>query len=212
MNAIPLAPTKRYFFRFNSKDLTAAGRDLTVLLQPLLASTHSDGAFVYRAAEEADEFRAVAASTTDAPRIPELGVTLGSEATSLLSRAKEPVQTSHLSEQVFANLPETLQFGIRSAVIFPLRTTDAVLGFLTLGRSHPEAFDDAAIRTALPVARIAEAVLERDTLQNALRERKLIERAKGIIQSRRSRRTMSAVAGDIICERRSPQDRLTVLP
>jgi transcriptional regulator with GAF, ATPase, and Fis domain len=215
MNGIPLAPTRRYFFRFNIKDLATGGQDLASLLEPLLAATRSDGAFVYRAAETADEFHAVAAWSNQAPKIPELGVTMGTAATSLLSRTTEPFQTAHAADERFANLPETLQFGIRRTVIFPLRAAEALLGFLTLGRAENEAFDEVAIQAAIPVARIAAAVLERDALQTALRERKLVERAKGILQkrrgvseedayhylrnqSRRTRRPMVEVAGSIL--------------
>jgi len=226
MNTLPVAPARRYFFRFNTRDvalgcqatpLHTTKRDLAAILAPVVEETRADGAFVYRASEDSDEFRAIAARTMATPKIPELGVTLGTEATLLLSRGIEPFQTSHSSDERFSNLPETLQFGIRRVLVFPLRAADSLLGFLTLGRVDTEPFSDHEIQTALPVARVVAAVLERDALQVALRERKLVERAKGLIQkrrrvseedaymilrneSRRSRRPMAELAEEVINE------------
>lgn len=217
MNTFSLAPARRYFFRFNTRDVAVAKRDLAAILAPLIEQAGADGVIVYRAAEDSDEFRAIAARTLAAPKIPELGVTLGVEATALLSRGMEPFQTEHSGDERFANLPETLQFGIRHVAVFPLRANESLLGFMTLGRADAEPFTDEAIQTALPVARVVTAVLERDALRVALRERKLVERAKGLIQkrraiseeeaylilrnqSRRSRRPMAELAEEIINE------------
>jgi transcriptional regulator with GAF, ATPase, and Fis domain len=219
MNQMALTPAKRYFFRFNTSEVNAARRDLTAIFPHLMEQTSAPAAIVYRADSggdsEMDEFRAVAARSAAAARIPELGVTIGEAATSVLLRSTEPFQTSRVNDERFANLPEFLQFGIATLLIFPLRTTDSILGFLTLGRTSIEPFEPQTIQSALPLAQLATAVLERDALHAALRERKLVERAKGLIQrrrrlseedayhfirnqSRRARRPMAEVAEDII--------------
>jgi GAF domain-containing protein len=199
--------TRRYFFRFNAADLCGANHDLRSVIDPLTALTGAEGAFVYRAGAEADEFCVIAARTPSDPRIPAVGVTLSAEATALLRRVDER----------FSNLPEILEFGVRSLLIFPLRSADSVLGFLTLGRVVAQPFDAATIAAARPVARVIAAVLERDALQTALRERKLVERAKGVVQrarrvseeeayaflrnrSRRTQRPLSEVADEVLRE------------
>jgi AmiR/NasT family two-component response regulator len=60
-----------------------------------------------------------------------------------------------------------------------------LLGLLTLGRPDSTGFDSAAIEVAQRAGRLLLAVLERDSLQQKLLERKLVERAKGILQQRR---------------------------
>jgi GAF domain-containing protein len=217
MNTFPVASPRRYFFRFNARDVATAKRDLAAILAPLIEQTRADGVIVYRLEEDCDEFRAVAARTRTSPKIAELGVTLGVEATALLSRGVEPFQAGHSCDERFANLPETLQFGIRRVLVFPLRANDSVLGFMTIGRADTEPFAEHAIQAALPVARVVTAVLERDALRVALKERKLVERAKGLIQkrrgvseeeaylilrnqSRRSRRPMAELAEEVINE------------
>jgi GAF domain-containing protein len=209
--------TRRYFFRFNAADLCGANHDLRSVIDPLTALTGAEGAFVYRAGAEADEFCVIAARTPSDPRIPAVGVTLSAEATALLRRGEEPLQTSAAVDERFSNLPEILEFGVRSLLIFPLRSADSVLGFLTLGRVVAQPFDAATIAAARPVARVIAAVLERDALQTALRERKLVERAKGVVQrarrvseeeayaflrnrSRRTQRPLSEVADEVLRE------------
>jgi ANTAR domain len=219
MNQQPLTTAKRYFFRFNTGEVNAAKRDLAAILPQLMEQTRAHAAIVYRAESrgnsEADEFRAVAARSAATARIPELGVTVGDAASAVLRRSTQPFQTSRVNDERFTNLPEFLQFGIATLLIFPLRTADSLLGFLTLGRTSLEPFDPPAILSALPLAHLATAVLERDALRIALKERKLVERAKGLIQrhgrlseedaylflrnqSRRARRPMAEIAEDVI--------------
>jgi transcriptional regulator with GAF, ATPase, and Fis domain len=219
MNQLPGTAAKRYFFRFNTGDIKAARRELAAILPPLMEQTHAHAAILYRADSRGDsgtdEFRAVAARSTANARIPELGVTIGEAPSSVLHRSTEPFQTSRVNDERFASLPDFLQFGIVTLLIFPLRTADSLLGFLTLGRTSHDPFDPLAVQCALPLAQLATAVFERDALRIALKERKLVERAKGLIQrrsrlseedaylflrnqSRRARRPMAEVAEDII--------------
>jgi len=215
MNQLPVRAAKRYYFRFNAVEVNAAKRDLAALFTPVIEQTGAQSAIVYGADQQADEFRAVAARSAIALRIPELGVTIGEEATAILRRTTEPFHATRVGDERFANLPECLQYSVRNLLIFPLRAGDRVLGFLTLGRTSDEPFEAAAIPAARPFAGVAAAVLERDALHVALKERKLVERAKGILQrrrrlseeeaynllrdqSRRARRAMVDVAEEII--------------
>jgi GAF domain-containing protein len=217
MNQLPVRSAKRYFFRFNTSEVNAAKKELGALFTPVIEQTKANSVIVYGADRQADEFRAVAARSAIAPRIPELGVTIGEEGTAILRRTTEPFHATRIGDERFANLPECLQYGVRNLLIFPLRAEDHVLGFLTLGRTSEEPFDPASIPAALPVAHVATAILERDALQIALKERKLVERAKGVLQrrrriseeeaynllrsqSRRARRAMAEVAEEILSE------------
>ena len=225
MNQLPDRTAKRYFFRFNAEEVNAAKRDLAAIFKPVIEQTKAHSAIVYGADRQTDEFRAVAARSAIAPRIPELGVTIGEEGTAILRRTTEPFHATRVGDDRFANLPECLQYGVRNLLIFPLRAEDRVLGFLTLGRTSDEPFEDTAIAAALPVAHVATAVLERDALQIALKERKLVERAKGVLQrrrrlseeeaynllrdqSRRARRAMVDVAQEILNQAQSSKPAL----
>jgi GAF domain-containing protein len=175
-------PQKSYSFRLNAAEVATTGRDLAFILGSLLGRVNAGSAVVYRADEDQNEFRAIAARVYVAPRIPELGVTLGAEATALLHQSGRPFQTSTISDTRFAGLPEVLQYGLRQMLLFPLRDREGLLGIMTIGRASDDVFDLQTIQLALPVARVLAAVLERDALLEALKERKLMERAKGILQ------------------------------
>jgi GAF domain-containing protein len=139
-------------------------------------------AVVYRTDDERREFRATAARVDVVPRVPELGATLGVEATIALRDSDRPFQTSSETDTRFAGLPEVLQYGLKRLLVFPLRDRDGLLGVMTIGRAIDQGFDSRDVHLALPVARVIEAVLERDALQEELRSRKLVERAKGLLQ------------------------------
>jgi GAF domain-containing protein len=175
---------KTYSFRLNAAEVAITGRDLAFILGSLLGRVNAGSAVVYRAdtEKERDEFRAIAARVDVAPRIAELAVTLGMEATAALRQSDRPFQTSADTDPRFAGLPEVLQYGLKRLLVFPLRGRDGLLGIMTIGRAGDEGFDSRAIQFALPVARIVEAVIERDALQEELKNRKLMERAKGILQ------------------------------
>jgi hypothetical protein len=87
-----------------------------------------------------------------------------------LRKSAETLQVSPASDIPFENLPEVFQYGYQR--------------LLTLGRRSADSFDRQALEGAEPVASIVAALLERDALQNAMRERKLVERAKGLLQKK----------------------------
>jgi len=175
-------PHKTYSFRLNSAEAATTGRDLAFILGSLLGRVNAGSAVVYRTNEERDEFRGIAARVEVAPRIQELSVTLSVEATATLRQGDRPFQTSTETDPQFAGLPEVLQYGLKRLLVFPLRGRDGLLGVMTIGRAIDQGFDSRAVQFALPVARVVGAVIERDSLQEELRCRKLMERAKGILQ------------------------------
>ena len=180
-----------YYIRLN----TAAAQgtqELNLLLDELIARTRADGAVAYHFDPGIQELRAVATQPRFSPRIPELGVTLTAEATAWLRKEpgpgqespREPLQVTPATDMAFENLPEVLQCGFRSTLLFPFHGEYDLLGFLTLGRRSGDLFDPQSIRDAQPLAGIVAALLERDALQQAMKERKIVERAMGIVQRR----------------------------
>ena len=228
MNSPPVAPGRRYIFRFNASDLMLNTLDLAVILEPLLNRTGAHGATLYGVDEETGVFRAIAARSVAAPEIPELGVVMSEEASAILRYGPQPFQTSRAGDERFANLPEVLQHGLNRVLVFALRSGENLLGVLTVGRTEADPFTEEQIGAAHPIARVAGAVLERDALQTALKERKIIERAKGLLQrrhrlseegaylllknqSRQNRCPMTRLAAEIIREA-TRQERAPLLP
>src|SRR5438128_2235065 len=84
----------RYFLRLNAAAITEPNPDLEPLLEQLASQTGADGVVVYRLDSGTNELAAIAAQANASPRIPELGVTLGAEASAWLRRSRGPVQTS----------------------------------------------------------------------------------------------------------------------
>ncbi|MES1257319.1 MAG: GAF and ANTAR domain-containing protein, partial [Acidobacteriota bacterium] len=176
---------RRYFLRLDAAASAHVNPGLAPLLDQLIAQTQAEGVVVYRFDSVADEFLAISAQAAVTPRIPELGVTLTLDASVWFRRSREPLQFVPAEEARFSNLPEAFQYGFERLLIVPLRADDLVLGFLTLGRKDPRPFTAGELHNALQLAHVVAVVMERDALQAALKERKLVERAKGILQQKR---------------------------
>jgi GAF domain-containing protein len=112
-------------------------------------------------------------------------VTLSHPTSQWIESLAGPVQGKPAAEPNFEKFPEVLQYQLKHLLVVPLRTKNHLLGLLTLGRPNGASFDSAAIAVAQRAGRLLVAVLERDSLQQKLLERKLVERAKGILQQRR---------------------------
>jgi GAF domain-containing protein len=175
----------RYFLRLNASATAANNHDFAPLLEHLSGQANADGIVVYRFDSISGEFAAVAAQSNTGPRIPELGVTLGTEASAWLKRSREHVQFVLETDARFANLPEGLQYGFRRLLLVPLRAGDTLLGLVTVGRQTPDSFNLLQLTDAVRIARVMSVILERDALHVLLRERKIVERAKGILQQKR---------------------------
>jgi GAF domain-containing protein len=103
----------------------------------------------------------------------------------LLENLSGPAQGKPPLDPFFEKFPEVIQHRLERVLVTPLRGAEDLLGILTIGRSEDRDFDAAAIDVAQRSARLLTAVIERDSLQQKLAERKLVERAKGILQRRR---------------------------
>jgi GAF domain-containing protein len=174
----------RYYLRV---DLSFAEveTDFDPLLNTLTAQSRADALAIYRFDPSANEFKAAAVRSTAQPLIRNAGVTLTATTSAWLFGLVEPAQGNAATDERFERFPERLQFGVETILAVPFRSGEKLLGFLTLGRREGGNFDAETIQLAKRTARLIGAVIERDDLQQVLRERKVVERAKGILQQRR---------------------------
>jgi GAF domain-containing protein len=182
--AIEQADGRRYYIRLNTA-VAEIDSDLTIVLEGAVAKTGGEVAVVYRFDAEAAEFNAVARRTDVPVRVPDVGATLSDATSQRLENLSGPAQGKPSLEPFFEKFPEVIQHRLERVLVTPLRGAEDLLGILTIGRSEDRDFDAAAIDVAQRSARLLTAVIERDSLQQKLAERKLVERAKGILQRRR---------------------------
>ena len=174
----------RYYVRLDSS-VAERETDHSLLLDAMRSQTNSQTAVIYAFQPDTFEVNAVSARSSVAARLKDVGVTLSGPTSQWLESLAEAVQGSPAAEANFEKFPEALQYQVKRLVVVPLRVENQLFGFLTLGRVSETSFDQAALEVAQRAGRLLTAVLERDTLQQKLVERKLVERAKGILQQRR---------------------------
>jgi uroporphyrinogen-III synthase len=95
------------------------------------------------------------------------------------------LQSNPHQEPAFRRFPEVAQFELNRLLVVPLRSKAELFGVLTLGRRLDNPFADTEVQHVEQAAQLLTAVLQRDSLELKLEERKLVERAKGILQKRR---------------------------
>jgi hypothetical protein len=158
--------------------------DHAFLLDATRTRTGSQTAVVYAYQAEAFELSAVAARSSIASRVKNAAVTIGAEMSQRIESLPGPVQGSPVDGRFFEKFPEVFQYHLKRLAVVPLRAGN-LLGLLTLGRSEETSFNPAELETAQRAARLLTAVRERDSRKQELLDRKLVERAKGILQRRR---------------------------
>lgn len=173
-----------YCIRLDSS-LAKLETDCGWLLDAVRVETRSETAVLYEVSRKISDVSAVVVRSSIAARVKDVGVKLGSATNEWIHALTGPAQSMAAGEPNFGKFPEVVQFGLKRLLIAPLRTEDRSFGLLTLGRSVESEFDPSAIEVAHRTARLLTAVLEHDFLQEELLERKLVERARGILQERR---------------------------
>jgi hypothetical protein len=174
----------RYYIRLDSV-VAETETDYGLLLDAVRFQTGSETAAIYELQSQISEFNAITSRSSIAARVKDVGVTLSSATSQWIESLAGPTQGRPAAEPNFERFPEVLQYQLKRLVIVPLRTENDRLGLLTLGRPTETTFEPAAIKVAQRAGRLLTAVLERNSLQQKLVERKLVERAKGILQQRR---------------------------
>jgi GAF domain-containing protein len=182
--AIQNVISTRYYMRLDS---TLAGRetDYAFLLDASRSHTQSQTAVVYTFEPETFEVNAIAVRSSGAARLKDVGVTLSGSTSRWLDSLASAVQGKPGAEPNFEKFPEALQYHVKRLAVVPLRNENTLFGLLNLGRSGEASFEPKELDIAQRAGRLLTALLERDTLQQKLAERKLVERAKGILQQRR---------------------------
>jgi GAF domain-containing protein len=174
----------RYYVHLDSA-ITESDTDHALLLDAARDLTESDTAIIYSVSAHELQLRAIAARSDSPSRLRDTGVTFSIEASRWLDTLSGAVQGAPRSDPHFEKFPEALQYQTKRLIVVPLRSDDRLLGILTVGRSKDLVFGPADVEVAQRAGRLLTAILERDALQQKLVERKLVERAKGILQQRR---------------------------
>jgi GAF domain-containing protein len=174
----------RYYIRLDS-GLAGRETDHALVLDASRTRTRSQTAVVYTFQPETFEVNAVSVRSSIAPRLKDVGVTLSSATSDWLDSLVDAVQGRPGTEPNFEKFPEALQYHVKRLAVVPLRTENTLFGLLTVGRASEAAFEADELDVVRSAGRLLTALLERDTLQQKLLERKLVERAKGILQQRR---------------------------
>lgn len=173
----------RYYIRLDTS-ATELESDFDLLLGTLNAQTRAGSATIYRFDEGGGELTAVALQSSARAAIRNAGISFTPDTSGWLFNLTEPSQGFATTDERFERFPECLQFGVETILVAPLRSAEKLLGVLTLGRVARQEFAPDEVGLARKTARLIGAVMERDDLRLRLRERKVIERAKGIIQQR----------------------------
>lgn len=177
---------------------------LSSVLELIVARDHSDRAHLYSVDPAACELRLVSASSTSEDcRIPRVSLELRPQIHHWLEQLETATVLSPDNPR-FASFPETIASRVSSLLVSPLRVGGEFAGVLTLARQGRSAFDAAEIAavakscTALvALIRAFDSKREVEILRDKLRalrhenvglerrllERKLVERAKGLLQS-----------------------------
>lgn len=160
--------------------------DLTIALFASVVKADAEVGVVYRLDADAGRLDAVARQTTLTSQVKDFEVTLSGAASDWLENLTDPVQGKPERDRLFQEFPDVVQHGLECVLVVPLSGVEGMLGVLILGRrSGSREFDADAVGVARRSAGLLSAALERDSLQQKLQERKLMERAKGILQSGR---------------------------
>lgn len=156
--------------------------DFQFLLEAGLSRSNSEVAVVYRLDSNARAFNAIALQSGLRPLAADIQLVMRERESNWLKNLSGTVQLEPHTDRAFDMLPETLQYRLRRVLVTPIRTRDGLLGIFTVGCSADRAFTDVAVEEVTRVGRLLTAIFERDSLQKQLEERKLVERAKGILQ------------------------------
>jgi GAF domain-containing protein len=182
--ALPQVTAGRYYIR-QDLAIIETETDYTLLLDAVLSQIEAQTATIYLLDSETSDLAAIAGKSNLEAHIKDVGVTLSGATTRWLNALAGPVHGRPAEEPHFEKFPEALLYRAQRLAIVPLRADDKLLGLLTLGRIDESPFTPAQLELAARAGRLLAALLERETLRRKLAERKLVERAKGILQRRR---------------------------
>lgn len=174
------------------------------VLDLLVSITRSDAAHLYWLDPAAHELRLVSASSAlEDYRIPRVSLELRSETKRWLESVRDGIVVP-ADDPNFSCFPETITSGLSNLLAFPLRAEEKLAGILTLSRKDSRRYGagemaavgklgDALVAAMKEFDRRGEVEVLREKLRSArqensllerrLAERKLVERAKGLLQA-----------------------------
>jgi GAF domain-containing protein len=209
---------------------------LAPLFDTVLASVNASAIFLYAADQTGARLQLkLARCTAGAGFIDRLAVAFRDDDARFLRDLRTPLDARPAEEPRVEKLPEVLQYRFERLLLVPLRWGDGLAGLLTAGRRGAQRFDAGEVESLVALGRTLAAGLHNDQLdghvrqlsreleefrakaaelERKLEERKLVERAKGLLQvqglteeaaylqirlvSRRRRVTMAETAREII--------------
>jgi len=164
--------------------LVESDSDYSVLLKLALSNLAVAVAAVYRFDPKVHAFDAVAWQASAGLSLRSTVSVLTADDARYLRQLRSPVQCGS-GGQLFESFPEAIHCEIERLLIAPLLLNDKLMGLFTLGRAEAETFTGDQLDIALVGSRLLKVMFERDDLEQNLASRKLIERAKGILQRTR---------------------------
>ena len=192
------------FLVFDRSGFDRSSASLERLFDLVLSATHASGAFVYAADAAGTRLTLTAGSASlPAGQVGRFVVELTGEAAESLLQLRRPVDAHALLDGRFEKFPEVLQFRFGRLLVAPLFYGGRLSGLLTVGRLGDQAFDGPEVDLLTALAHAAEAVVnarlvaahgrtlaarvsmleqEKGDLERRLEERKVVERAKGLLQ------------------------------
>jgi GAF domain-containing protein len=159
--------------------------DHGLLLDAARLHSRAETAVIYEFRPETSELMAIAARSSVPPRVGEVRVAIPATVSRRIEYLPGLVQGNVETDLWLEKLPDVVLYQLKRLAIAPLRARNSLLGLLILGRLTPGGFHPFEVEIVQRAARLLAAVLERDSLQEELAARKLIERARGILQQRR---------------------------
>jgi GAF domain-containing protein len=174
------------------------------VLELVVSISDSDAAHLYWMDPAAYELRLVGASSTpEDGRIPRVSLEFSPAAKLWLEGLRKPGALSS-GDAHLSSFPETVASEVASLMAFPLRWEGKLAGILTLSRRDSRSYGSSEIE---PIGKLADALIaaaremdhrreveslreklrlarrENTLLERRLAERKLVERAKGLLQA-----------------------------
>jgi len=231
------------FVLFDQSRQEAAYRGIAPLFDTVLASVNASAAFLYAADDSGGKLQLRFARSSAGPGfIDRLAVAFRDDDARFLNELQTPLDARPADDRRIEKFPEVLQYRFGRLLVVPLRADQRLLGLLTVGRAGAHGFDIDEAASVAALARTLGAGLRNDQLngdvsrlskeldqvrrrtaelERKLEERKVIERAKGLlqeqglteeaayfqirVQSRRRRVNMAEVAREIIAEDEATQ-------
>jgi GAF domain-containing protein len=159
--------------------------DHVLLLDVARLHSRSETAVIYQFRAETSELLAIAARSSVPARVMDARIAIGATLSRRIEYLPGLVQGNVETDLWVEKFPDVVLYQVKRLAIAPLRAGNLLLGLLILGRLTPGGFHPSEIQIIQRAARLLAAVLERDSLHEELAARKVIERAKGILQQRR---------------------------